>query len=103
MSDKNAPDVPSELIALQCASNAEFLKVRAFNEHGPTLQWSDELHAEWKAQWEAWRVAAEAVYEAVCNHPAAAEMGRYTLEMAVKAAARAAALTASTASHDLAA
>ncbi|MFC4512218.1 hypothetical protein [Streptomyces ehimensis] len=88
MSDKSATDTPSELIELQRTSNAEFLKVRAFNEHGRTSEWSDELHARWKAQWEAWRAAAEAVYEAVCNHPAAAEMGRYTLEMAVKAAAR---------------
>ncbi|MFI0912493.1 hypothetical protein [Streptomyces abikoensis] len=96
MSDKNALDVPSELIDLQRASNAEFLKVRAFSEHGPALGWSDELHAEWKA----WRVAAEAVYEAVCNHPAAAEMGRYTLEMVVKAAARA---TTPATSHELAA
>ncbi|MEV4502561.1 hypothetical protein [Streptomyces klenkii] len=100
MSDKSATDIPSELIELQRVSNAEFLKVQAFNGHGRTSEWSDELHAEWKAQWEAWRVAAEAVYEAVCNHPAAAEMGRYTLEMAVKAAARS---TAPVESHDLAA
>ncbi|MEU1307822.1 hypothetical protein ABZ419_02845 [Streptomyces cinnamoneus] len=100
MSDKSTTDIPSELIDLQRASDAEFLKVRAFQKHGRASEWTDELHTEWRAQWEAWRVAAEAVYAAICNHPVAAEMGRHTLEMAVKAAVR---HPAPTASHELAA
>ncbi|WP_116211606.1 hypothetical protein [Streptomyces olivoreticuli] len=99
MSDKSTTDIPSELIALQRAADGEFAKVRASQEHGRTSEWTDEQHSAWKAQWEAWRAAAEAIYEAVCTHPAAAEMGRHALEMAVKAAVR---HPAPTASHELA-
>jgi hypothetical protein len=88
--EKNAPKIPDELIALQRAADAEGEKFRALaDEQGrPVSSWTDEQHAASDAQWKAWRAAAVKVSEAVRNHPASAEMGRYELEMAVKKAVR---------------
>ncbi|MGI5526808.1 hypothetical protein ACQEVX_05075 [Streptomyces syringium] len=87
---ENTPDALDELIILQRASNAEYEKLRALqDEYGrPTLTWTEEQRAACQAQLKAWTAAATEAYAARERHPAAATMGRYELEMAVKKAAR---------------
>ncbi|WP_367132881.1 MULTISPECIES: hypothetical protein [Streptomyces] len=88
--EKDTPYDLDELIALQRAANAEQEKLNALaGEYGrPTSAWTEEQHAAWKTQWNAWGDAVQKIFTARENHPAAEAMGRVKLEMAVKKAAR---------------
>ncbi|MEU5428470.1 hypothetical protein ACH4UT_23420 [Streptomyces sp. NPDC020799] len=87
--EKNAPATPNQLIALQCAADAEGEKLRALaDEQGPASAWTDEQHAARDAQWKAWRDAAVKVHQAVSQVSNSSKTNRYELEMSVKKAAR---------------
>ncbi|MGW7791412.1 hypothetical protein [Streptomyces tricolor] len=69
-------DIPDELVRLERSAEAERAKLAGL------------CGAEYDAQWQAWRRAAEAFQAAVTEQSAREGMSRYELEQAVKRAVR---------------